>query len=309
MAKKASKRTEARNRYLLRSVAEQRGWNISHIGKGGNFLEEQEIEDFFPDIGLHGTKPDFLVCAKGVPAIVVECKNEYAKIDSAISEAREYANQINSSDNPYQISIIVGSAGEEDHGYIFRTEYLLGGFQPDEKIWVPLEANGYPITSFPSYSECENALLTTNGSTQLSVPKSEDFISAAISISAVLRSAKIEPQMRPKVLGALITALYWGDIDLSEGNELASINHLVSEAITTTDHFSNEKKKQLITALKLTQADYKMLSPKIGHLVALLNTLNIRSVLQTDTDFLGMLYEAFIRYGYDNNALGIVFTP
>ncbi len=26
-------------------------------------------------------------------------------------------------------------------------------------------------------------------------------------------------------------------------------------------------------------------------------------------DFLGLLYEAFIRYGYDNNSLGIVFTP
>lgn len=77
----------------------------------------------------------------------------------------------------------------------------------------------------------------------------------------------------------------------------------------STDHFSNDKKEQLITALVLTQADYRMLAPKIALLVALLNTLNIRSVLQTDTDFLGMLYEAFIRYGYDNNALGIVFTP
>ena len=31
--------------------------------------------------------------------------------------------------------------------------------------------------------------------------------------------------------------------------------------------------------------------------------------MQTDTDFLGTFYEAFLRYGYDNNALGIVFTP
>ena len=309
MAKKTSKRTEARNRYLLRTVAKQRGWNVSHVAKGGNFLEEQEIEDAFPDIGLNGTKPDFLVCAKGITLVVVECKNEYNKIDEAMSQARNYAEQINSSHNPYQISIIVGSAGEEDYGYVFRTEYLLGSGQSGENIWVSLEANGYPITSFPSYSECENALLTTNGATELSIPKSEDFISAAISISAVLRSAKIEPQLRPKVLGSLITALYWGDIDLSEGKELDSINALVSEAITTTDHFSEEKKGQLITALTLTQADYKMLAPKIAHLVALLNTLNIRSVLQTDTDFLGMLYEAFIRYGYDNNALGIVFTP
>lgn len=58
MAKKTSKRTEARNRYLLRTVAKQRGWNVSHVAKGGNFLEEQEIEDAFPDIGLNGTKPD-----------------------------------------------------------------------------------------------------------------------------------------------------------------------------------------------------------------------------------------------------------
>ena len=47
----------------------------------------------------------------------------------------------------------------------------------------------------------------------------------------------------------------------------------------------------------------------IGRIVALLRRLNIRSVLQTDTDFLGLFYEAFLRYGYDNNALGIVFTP
>ncbi len=31
--------------------------------------------------------------------------------------------------------------------------------------------------------------------------------------------------------------------------------------------------------------------------------------MQTDTDFLGLFYESFLRYGYDNNALGIVFTP
>ena len=41
----------------------------------------------------------------------------------------------------------------------------------------------------------------------------------------------------------------------------------------------------------------------------MLKKLNIKSILQTDTDFLGLLYEAFIRYGYDNNSLGIVFTP
>ena len=47
----------------------------------------------------------------------------------------------------------------------------------------------------------------------------------------------------------------------------------------------------------------------MGKIVHTLKALNIKSILRTDTDFLGLLYEAFIRYGYDNNSLGIVFTP
>ncbi len=128
-------------------------------------------------------------------------------------------------------------------------------------------------------------------------------------MSVILRSAKIEPSLRTKVLGAVITALYWGEIDLEEGRALHSINQLVEEAIASTDHFEEEKKQQLVETLKLNLGDYIRLADKISKIVYLLKKLNIKSVLQTDTDFLGLLYEAFIRYGYDNNSLGIVFTP
>ena len=68
------KRAEARSRYLVRAIAEKKGWDTRHPQKGGDFLEEQEIEDFFPDCGLQGNKPDFLVCKKSVPILVVEAK-------------------------------------------------------------------------------------------------------------------------------------------------------------------------------------------------------------------------------------------
>ena len=297
------KRAEARNRYLTRKIANQRGWNTSHLKSGGCFLEEQEIADVFEDIGLGLDKPDFLVCYKGFPAVVVECKNDYSKIDDAVYQARHYAELVNSSDNAYRINVIVGAAGEEDLGYAFRTEYLTDGG------WQPLQAQGYPLTSFPSFAEIEKALITKNGETDVTVPSSADFITAAIKISSILRSAKIEPSLRPKVLGAMITAMYWGEIDLASDDEIGDINRLVAEAIGSASHFSESKKKQLIAALHLTSADFDRLAPRLGLIVALLNALNIRSVLQTDADFLGMLYEAFIRYGYDNNSLGIVFTP
>ena len=47
-----SKRAESRCRYLVRDIAGQKGWDVRHPQKGGDFLEEQEIEDFFPDCGL-----------------------------------------------------------------------------------------------------------------------------------------------------------------------------------------------------------------------------------------------------------------
>lgn len=296
------KRAEARCRYLVREIASQKGWNVKHPQKGGEFLEEQEIDDYFPDSGLKKTKPDFLICKQYQPLMVVEAKNALKKIDTALSEAIEYADTINAH-GKYGIHIAVGVAGEEDHGYLFKTAIYIGG------QWIPLVSHGFELTSFPSVGEVETALLTDNGTTEVTVPKVSDYISIAIELSSILRSAKIEPSLRPKVLGAVITALYQGEIDLNNGRELASVNELVADAINSTDHFENAKKNQLIETLKLADADYARLAPKMGKIVYVLKSLNIKSILRTDTDFLGLLYEAFIRYGYDNNSLGIVFTP
>lgn len=296
------KRAESRCRYLVRDVAGQKGWNVKHPQKGGDFLEEQEIEDFLPECGLDGTKPDFIVCKKSIPIAVVEAKNDIKKIDNAISEAMEYADSINKK-GKYEIRIAIGVAGEEDHGYLFKSFFW------NNKKWTLLTSKGYELTSFPSVFEVEGALVTNNGTTEVSIPQISDYINTAIELSSILRSAKIEPSLRPKVLGAVITALYWGEIDLDEGKELESINDLVSAAIKSAGHFDENKKEQLIETLKLTVGDYNRLSNKISKIVFLLKKLNIKSILQTDTDFLGLLYESFIRYGYDNNSLGIVFTP
>lgn len=296
------KRAESRCRYLCREIAQQKGWDTRHPQNGGTFLEEQEIEDYFPDSGLGNTKPDFLVCRHYQPLIVVEAKNELKKIDSALSEAIEYASAINQH-GIYTVNIAVGVAGEEDNGYLFKTAI----FSHDR--WTPLISHGFELTSFPSVGEIETALLTNNGTTEVTTPEISDYISTAIQLSSLLRSAKIEPAIRPKVLGAVITALFQGEIDLEGGNELKSVNRLVEDAILSTDHFEEQKKQQLIETLKLTNADYARLAPQMGKIVFILKLLNVKSILRTDTDFLGLLYEAFIRYGYDNNSLGIVFTP
>ena len=79
-----TKRSESRTRYFIRTISNKRGWDISHISKGGDFLEEQEIVNHFPTIGLGQERPDFLVCFKGEPTIVIEAKNDIKKIDQSI---------------------------------------------------------------------------------------------------------------------------------------------------------------------------------------------------------------------------------
>jgi len=294
------KRAESRTRYFIRTQSQKRGWNVSHPSKKGEVLEEQEIINYFPKIGLGLEKPDFLFLLQGEPCFAIEAKNDIKKIDQAVSEAIEYAEKINAA-KKFSIKIIVGVAGEEDNGYNVKVRYLLGS------QWKPLISNGFEITTIPSKQEIELALQADNATTIVSVPSSAEFIDAAIELSAILRLAKIEAPMRPKVIGAMVVALYQGDIDTSRG--VASINELAIEAITSTIDLDKDKKECLKEALKLIGGDYSRLEPYISRITSILKRLNVRSVLHASVDFLGLFYEAFLRYGYDNNALGIVFTP
>jgi len=301
-----TKRAESRARYFIRAEAERRGWNVSHTARGGDCLEENEIASHFPDIGLGSDKPDFVFTLAGQPGVVVEAKNEAGKIDAAINEAIGYADLINAT-KKYRVRIAVGAAGEEDTGFVVVVRVLVG------TKWKPLLAHGYEITNIPSRRETELALEAKDGTTTISLPSQAEFIDAAIALSKLLRRAKVEAPLRPKVIGALVLAMYEEDdqraIDIAAASAIASINTLVRLAVQEPTDIGGAKKKALIEALSLTGSDFDRLAPFVGRMVALLRRLNVRSVMHTDADFLGTFYEAFLRYGYDNNALGIVFTP
>ncbi len=301
MARKST-RAESRCRYYVREEALRRGWNVKHVAKGGDAAEEQEIENYFPDIGLYGERPDFLFCWSGNPILVVEAKNDATKLNVALAEAMEYADKINLTEK-YHISIAVGAAGEEDKGFQLAIRYLHG------TKWVPLLSHGYELTTFPTKKEIELALDADDGSTLVSIPSASEFIDAAIEVSSILRTAKVEAPLRPKVIGSVVLAMYEGDVSTMPDEALPSVNMLIINAVNNTGNIDKRMRDALLDTLHLSGADFNRLAPYIGRVVNILKRLNIRSVIHTDADFLGMFYEAFLRYGYDNNALGIVFTP
>lgn len=300
MASKA-KRAESRARYFVRKIAGEKGWDTRHPDRGGNILEEQEC-DYFHNLGLGQLRPDFLFCVGGHPIMVVETKNNICKVDEAITQAEGYCNKINAKGN-YNIKLAVGVAGETDFGYSVVVKFFCNG------KWEDLKAKGYALTSIPSVKECMDSIAANDGTTELSIPSFSEFVDAAIETSNILHDAKIEPTLRPKVVGAITTAMYYGDIDIMSKTPLKDINFLMSEAIKNSSHFDEGKKKKLVESLTLGVNDFERLSSYLYRIVTILKRLNVKSVLQSDADFLGMFYEAFLRYGAENNAMGIVFTP
>ena len=297
-----AKRAESRARYFIRKTAKEKGWNLNHPNRDGDVLEEQEIADYTKNTDLGLKRPDFLFCLQGEPVMVIEAKNTCDKIGDAVAQAEKYCDLLNNKHH-YHVKLAVGIAGEPDNGYIVSVKFWKDG------QWHDLTAKGYPLTAIPSKEECANALDADDSTTELTIPSFAEFVDAAIEISNILHAAKIETTLRPKVVGAVTTALYVGDISLASKTPLKDINTLMTQAIAGSQHFEEAKQKKLIEALTLGVNDFERLSNHIFRIVAILKRLNVKSVLQSDADFLGMFYEAFLRYGADNNAMGIVFTP
>ena len=84
-----------------------------------------------------------------------------------------------------------------------------------------------------------------------------------LNLAYFFRLAKVEAPLRPKVIGAIILAMYQGDIDTSGKNILKSINFLVEAAIDESVDFDRPKKKRLKDALRLTGNDYDRLNPQL----------------------------------------------
>jgi type I restriction enzyme M protein len=277
----SKKRAESRSPYYIREQAVKRGWNLQHSARGGDCLEEQEILNHIPDIGLGLDRPDFLFCLNGLPAVVIEAKNTASKIEEAINDAIKYADTINSN-SKYKIKLAFGAAGEENQGFVVEVRYLKG------KKWQHLNSNCYEITTIPSKREADTALIADDATTSVEVPSVVEFIDAAIELSRILRLAKVEAPLRPKVIGALTLAMYQGDVKTSNEQALSSINKLLEDAISEAVDLTSEKKIRLAESLRLLGADYARLSGHVAKIVHLLRGLNIRAVLQTDTDFLGL---------------------
>lgn len=296
MAKKITS-AESRARAYTSSELKRLGWNTKHPNSGGNILEEQEAKNYderFNEL-LGKDRPDFLIYKDSLPIGIIECKNEKAKIESAIDQGIGYADKL--SKKYFNVRIAIGVSGNEEDGVVVRSLYKL-----DNGEWEEIKGNGYPLTQLLSEKQLEQVLLNKKASIDLEIPTESEFYEVAEKINKIMHEAKVNKSDRAVYLASIILAMQEGDVDTRPNVILEQINANVESALRK----KNKSSLKHIFAINGNKQKLRKQLPLIFHN---LDRLNIRALMNSGADILGKFYETFLRYGNDAKELGIVFTP
>ncbi len=289
--------SESRARNYTVNELKKLNWNVKHPNAGGNVLEEQEAKHFdkrFDEL-LAQDRPDFLIYFSGTPQCVIECKNEKTKIEVAISEAKEYAENL--SKKHFDVRIATGIAGNEEDGVIVRNFY-----KNDNNNWIEIKGNNYPLTQILNQEQLQQVLLNKKPTIDLDIPTELEFYAIAEEINKIMHEAKVNKSDRAVYLASIILAMQEGDIDTRPSLILEQINANVEVAL-------RKKDKLGLKSIFTIHGNKDSLRKQIPLIFHNLDRLNIRALMNSGADVLGKFYETFLRYGNDAKELGIVFTP
>jgi hypothetical protein len=234
---------------------------------------------------------------------VIEAKRTHQQLNQALTEAEEYAKEINKSRLIKSI-IISGVAGNQTDSYLIKSRFL------ENSKFVPITINGKEISGLIS-KEIARLLLDTNNPSIEDVPVDEQlFLSKAEKINQFLHLGAINKNYRARVMAALLLALIDDvppNIDAPPSVLIDEINSRAKRVLTQQG--KGEFYNFINISLPPTVDNHMKFKQALVSTIQELNILNIRSAMNSGTDVLGKFYEVFLKYGNGAKEIGIVLTP
>ncbi|HLF16122.1 MAG TPA: N-6 DNA methylase [Candidatus Thermoplasmatota archaeon] len=282
------------------------GWNTRSPNRddAGQVYTQIECRD---DAEIHARLgqevPENVVKVRENTYWIVEAKSRHTELQAALEEARQYAKKINSS-RQIVARFVSGVAGNEQDTFLVATEYW------DGKRFKPVKLNDKEVTGFMS-PEIVMGILDTGNPEVKEVQIDEAlFLAKAEKINETLHDGGINLKLRAEVMSALLLSR----LDETRPNVDSTPAVLIQEI--------NARSKQILTAqgkqsyhpyveLKLpaTVDNHTKFKAAIVKTIQELDSLNIRSAMNSGTDVLGKFYEVFLKYGNGAREIGIVLTP
>jgi type I restriction enzyme M protein len=272
--------------------------------------EVYDQHEFAVDTGLKkalgGQAPEHTVIVNRTKRIfwVIEAKPQMKGLSKAISEARSYADAINSVAKP-RCAFYTGIAGSSEEGFLRQTFYI-----DTNGIHAAVNYDGSPITSLVHREVLEQIIKADSASLPDLILDETELLGTARVINETLHGASINKDDRAAVVASILLTMAIGDMP---------------DATLPPDTYAEEvnlhAKARLAKANKAHFADHIALRlPKgidaqrkfVGAVIATADALrhiNIAAAMRSGTDILGEFYEAFLKYGNGAKDLGIVLTP
>ena len=235
---------------------------------------------------------------------IIEAKRNHNLLQTALDEAEDYAQKINQSQS-IKAKIVSGVAGNEYDGYMTKTKFCYY-----DNNFKPITMNGKEVSGLLQKTVAER-ILRENKPNLEDVPIDKSlFISKAEKINEILHLGAINKKYKATVMASLLLSL----IDDTPPNRNSAVSVLIDEInIRARRILKKHEKGNFADFIKIslppTEDNYKKFRNALVLTLQELDSLNIRSAMNSGTDVLGEFYEVFLKYGNDAKEIGIVLTP
>jgi len=290
---------------FIKNELQALGWTVfnpTRRADGELYTQNECLQNPVIKKYLSNDKPENVVVVRNNKFWIVEAKADRKDISKAINEGRGYAEKLNK--DSVLAPIFTAIAGNDEDKYLIKSFFFHKG------EWKPIEANGKILTGLIP-KEMARYLVDhdTFKTEEFNLPDSLYFQKAK-SINEILHIGSINKTNRAKVISALLLAML-EDAPLNLENSafalIAEINARVSKVLN--DHGKREFAPFLQITVPPTPDNHVKFKKALIDTVQELNSLNIRSAMNSGTDILGRFYETFLKYGNGAKEIGIVLTP
>ena len=295
--------------YIQKVLAEL-GWDTRNPARsqGGQVYTQGEFRrhDHLLTEALGQKAPENIVVIPwdGGPRYwIVEAKRTHGERCKALSEAQDYAIQINAS-MPGAARFATGIAGTPDSSFYVSTTYW------DGKAWSEVAINNYEATGFLTLAQCQDILNSNNAALALFDDDPDRFLKKANAINTTLHDNEVPVGDRAGVMAALLLALAQDGnlrIHARPSALMREVNGLISDLLR--QHGKEEFAKIIELRLPATEKNHKRYRKAIVDTLQHLREMNIRSAINSGDDALGKFYETFLKYANGAKEMGVVLTP
>lgn len=298
--------TEVDAYIFIKQDLKEKGWDIRNPSRhpDGQVYTQNEIFSHLElKKQLGNLKPENVVKIKENIFWVIESKRNHSQLQQALDESIDYAKKINQS-NLIKALIVSGVAGNQSDTYLVKTMFF------DGKKFVPITMNGKEISGL-LLKDVTERIIRENKPNLEDVPIDKKlFLSKAEKINEILHLGAINKNYRARVMAALLLSIVAKspvDRDSDPKTLIRDINTRVEDVLEEQD------KKDFADFIKIslppTRDNHKKFRNALIQTLQELDSLDIRSAMNSGTDVLGEFYEVFLKYGNGAKEIGIVLTP